>query len=96
MQARADGTVSPAVRALPGLQRAQTEMLAHRFEVAIVVQKDVAVAEAEGRDDHVDRLAHCDAPLPQQPIVSPPPSCARPDRRPVPPGIGADCPQEGF
>jgi hypothetical protein len=38
-------------------------MLPHRLEVAVVVQEHVAVTEAEGRDDHVDRLARRDAAL---------------------------------
>ena len=33
------------------------------------MQEEVAAADAEGRDHHVDRLADRDPALPQQPIV---------------------------
>jgi hypothetical protein len=44
-------------------------MLAHRLEVPIGVQEDVAVLNAEGRDDHVDRSADRDRSLAQGPVV---------------------------
>lgn len=44
----------------------QTEMLDHRFEVAIVMKQDMAVHDAVSADDQVDGLAHADAALPHQ------------------------------
>lgn len=44
-------------------------MLRHRREVAVSVQKDVAVLDAEGRDQHVDRSSDRDRSLAQGPVV---------------------------
>jgi hypothetical protein len=49
--------------------RPQPEVLAHRLEIAVRVDERVAVAEAEAGDQHVDRLAHRDAPAAERAVV---------------------------
>jgi hypothetical protein len=45
-------------------------MLGHRVEVPVVVKKGAPFLKALGPDDHVARLAHRDASLPQGSVVA--------------------------
>src|ERR1700730_13145520 len=44
----------------------QTEEANHRFEIAIVVQQQVATLDAEGANDKIDRLADRAAPAAEE------------------------------
>ena len=50
----------------------QTEEANHWFEIAIVVQQQVATLDAEGADDKIDRLADRAAAAAEKAVSSPP------------------------
>ena len=47
----------------------QTEKANHWFEIAIVLQQQVATLDAEGADDKIDRLADRAAPAAEKAVV---------------------------
>ncbi|GEM_PF-3723234 len=51
------------------LYHAQAEMALERVEIAVAVKQRMAVPDAEGRDQRIDRRADGDAPSPQEPVI---------------------------